>query len=364
MKRMCLAAPFGLGLLLTISVTMAAQARDLKRVALAVGTSVLTVSYPMLTLPATLGYWKQEGYDVEVQPVGASLQAIQQMVAGNAEFAQVNASTIIQSDVTNQLSVRVVMANGVTDWSIAVPEASNIRTAADLKGKTIGVFSVATAGIALLKRYLKLNGLDLDSAGISLLPLGLGAPPVEALRKGEVDALLYWGAATAGFKNAGLDLREIVPNDWRTYPDYSLSVMQKTADSDPDMVVGIARGIAKATVYALANPECAVKLHWQRYPETKPAGVDDAAALRRDINSINAQLTALSDGFKLNGGKQWGAVDPAGFERLQAFLQDAGTVDGSIPATNFLTAIPHLYDRINDFDADQIRLAAKNCEVQ
>jgi NitT/TauT family transport system substrate-binding protein len=364
MKKMDAAALLCLALALTAWLSAAtAQARELKHVTLAVGTSVLNVSYPMLTLPLTLGYWKKEGYDVEVQPVGASLQAIQQMVAGNADLAQVNASAIVQSDVTNRLTVRVVMANGVTDWSIAVPVGSNIKSAADLKGKTIGVFSVASAGRSLLQRYLKANGLDLEAAGINLLPLGLGAAPVEALRKGEVDALLYWAAATAGFRNAGLDLREIVPDDWRTYPDYSLSVMKRTAESDPDMVVGIARGIAKATVYALANPTCAVKLHWQRYPETKPAGIDEALALRRDLNSINMQLATLEDGFKLNGGRQWGAVDPAGFERLQAFLQDAGTIQGTLPATEYLAAIPHLSDRINDFDADQVRLAAKNCEV-
>jgi NitT/TauT family transport system substrate-binding protein len=85
--------------------------------------------------------------------------------------------------------------------------------------------------------------------------------------------------------------------------------------------------------------------------------------LRRDLNSINVQLATLEDGFKLNGGRQWGAVDPAGFERLQTFLQDAGVIQGTLPATEYLAAIPHLSDRINDFDADQVRLAAKNCEV-
>jgi NitT/TauT family transport system substrate-binding protein len=364
--RMGTAVSLRLGLtwVVYLSLAMVTQARELKHVRLAVGTSVLNVSYPMLTLPLTLGYWKQEGYDVELEPVGASLQAVQQMVAGNAELAEVNASAIIQSAVANHLAVRAVMANTVMDWSIAVLSTSDIKTAADLKGKTIGVFSVATAGLPLLKRYLKLNGIDFETAGISLLPLGLGAPPVEALRKGEVDALIYWGAATTGFKNAGLDLREIVPPDWKTYPDYSLSVMQPTADSDPDMVVGIARGVAKATVYAIANPECAVRLHWQSYPETKASGLDEATVLRRDLNTINTQIAALGEGFKLNGGKQWGAVDPAGLDRLQAFLQEADLVKGAIPAKDLLAGIPHLSDRVNDFDADQIRQAAKNCEVK
>jgi NitT/TauT family transport system substrate-binding protein len=358
-------APFPIVTMLVASLATleTVDAKPLKHVTLAVGTSVLNVGYPMDTLPKTLGYWAAEGYDVDVQPVGTSLQAIQQMVAGNADFAQVNASAIIQSDVTNQLSVRALMANGVTDWTIAVPPESNIRSIADLKGKTIGVFSAVSTGVWLLDHSLREVGLTSESAGISYLPLGLGAAPVEAFRRGQVDALIYWAAAIASFGNAGLPIRQIAPAEWRAYPDYSLATMQRTVENDPDMIVAISRGVAKATIYALANPECAVKLHWQRFPATKPSGVDDATALRTDLNSINAQLASLADGFKLNGGKRWGAVDPAGFDRLQTFLRDAGLIKATIPADTYLAAIPDFYARVNDFDADKIRAAAQKCEV-
>jgi NitT/TauT family transport system substrate-binding protein len=353
----------GIMLIACLTIGASANAQRLKHVTLAVGTSVLSVGYPMDTLPRTLGYWKAEGYDVDVQPVGTSLQAIQQMVAGNADFAQVNASAIIQSDVINQLSVRVLMANGVTDWTIAVPSASDIHTIADLKGKTIGVFSAVSTGGWLLNHSLKEIGLTSETVNINYLPLGLGAAPVEAMRRGEVDALIYWATAIASFRNAGLPLREITPPDWRTYPDYSLAAMQATIAKDPDMVVAISRGVAKATVYALANPECAVKLHWKYYPATKPTGIDDATALRMDVTTIGAQLSTLADGFKLNGGKRWGATDPGGFDRLQTFLKDAGLIKQTLPADTYLTAIPEFYERVNDFDIEKIRVAAGKCGV-
>ncbi len=96
-----------------------AQAKPLKKVKIAVGTTVINVGYPWLTLPIVLDYWKAEGYDVEVLPVGASLQALQQMVAGNADFAQLNSSVVIQANVVNAIPARVVMNNGVIDWSLA-----------------------------------------------------------------------------------------------------------------------------------------------------------------------------------------------------------------------------------------------------
>ena len=128
-----------------------AQPKPLKKVRIAVGTTNLNVGYPWLTLPLSLDYWRQEGYDVEVLPVGASLQALQQMVAGNAEFAQLNSSVVIQGNVVNGIPVRVVMNNGVIDWSLSVLEDGPVKAVQDLRGKTIGVFSHATGGIAFMK---------------------------------------------------------------------------------------------------------------------------------------------------------------------------------------------------------------------
>jgi NitT/TauT family transport system substrate-binding protein len=338
-----------------------AQQKPPQKVRLAVGTTVLNVGYPMLTLAVTLGYWKEEGYDVELLPVGASLQAIQQMVAGNAEFAEVNASVIVQSNAKNDLPVRIVMANGVIDWAVAVDADGPIKSVKDLKGKTLGVFSLATGGIAYLNNYLRANGLD-PARDVELVPLGLGAPPVEALRTNKVQGLLYWAAAVSTFENAGLKLRKLVGDDWRTYPDYSMSTMQTTIDKDPDLVIGMARGAAKATVFALANPDCARKLHWARYPSTKPTGADDATLIKWDMNNQQAQLDSLSDGYKLNGDKLWGYADPAAFDRLVTFMLAAKQIDKPVSAKNMIVGIPDFFTKVNAFDVTAVQDSAKACK--
>jgi NitT/TauT family transport system substrate-binding protein len=107
---------FAAGQFLAAGAAPAQTQKPLKKVKIAVGTTLLNVGYPWLTLPIALDYWKAEGYDVEVLPVGASLQALQQMVAGNVEFAQLNSSVLIQANVVNNIPARVVMNNGVIDW--------------------------------------------------------------------------------------------------------------------------------------------------------------------------------------------------------------------------------------------------------
>lgn len=340
-----------------------AQQKPLKKVRIAVGTTNLNVGYPWLTLPLSLDYWRQEGYEVEVLPVGASLQALQQMVAGNAEFAQLNSSVVIQANVVNGIPARVVMNNGVIDWSLSVLDGGPIKTVQDLKGKTVGVFSLATGGIAFMKSYLRQNGMDPDK-DINLVAVGLGAPPIEALRNNKVQALLFWASAQATFENAGLKLRYLYGADWRTFPDFTLSTLQKTIDSDPAMVEAIARGAAKASVFVFANPDCARRLHWARFPSTKPSGADEATLARWDMNNQKAQMDSMKDAFEMNGGKLWGNASAEAYGRIQSFMVEAKLIDKTLPPATFMTSIPGFWQKINNFDAGAIRAQAANCPVK
>jgi NitT/TauT family transport system substrate-binding protein len=340
-----------------------AQPKPLKKVRIAVGTTNLNVGYPWLTLPLSLDYWRQEGYEVEVLPVGASLQALQQMVAGNAEFAQLNSSVVIQANVVNGIPARVVMNNGVIDWSLSVQADGPVKTVQDLKGKTVGVFSLATGGIAFMKSYLRQNGVDPDK-DIKLVAVGLGAPPVEALRTDKVQALLFWASAQATFENAGLKLRYLIGPDWRKYPDFTFSTLQKTIDSDPAMVEAIARGAAKASVFVFADPDCARRIHWARFPNTKPSGADEATAAKWDLNNQKAQMDSMKDAFDMNGGKLWGNATAEAYGRIQNFMLEAKLIEKTIPPATYLINIPAFWEKINKFDAQAIRASAAKCPVK
>lgn len=340
-----------------------AQARPMKKVKIAVGTTNLNVAYPWLMMPLALDYWKQEGYDVEVLPVGASLQALQQMVAGNADFAQLNSSVVIQANVVNGIPARVVMNNGVIDWSISVAADGPIKDVKDLKGKTVGVFSLATGGIAFMKNYLRANGIDPDK-DIQIVAVGLGAPPVDALRTNKVQALLFWASAQATFENAGLKLRYLIGPDWRTYPDFTLSTLQKTIESDPAMVEAIARGAAKASEFTFANPDCTRRLHWARWPNTKPSGADEPTLVRWDLNNLKAQMDAMKDAHAMNGGKLWGNATPEAYGRIQKFMLEAKLIDKEIAPATYMNKIPGFYEKINNFDAAAIRAQAAACPAK
>jgi NitT/TauT family transport system substrate-binding protein len=336
-------------------------AQPLKKVKIVAATQVVDVNYPTMFLPVVLGYWKQDGYDVDVQGAGGSLQTLQQLVGGNAEFAAASAGAIIQANAKSNLGIRVVSSISASDWSLAVDADGPIRTAKDLKGKTVGVFSLSTGGIAFLNGLLRANGLD-PAKDIEMVPIGLGAPAVEAMRAGRVQALIYWGSAIASFENAGLKLRKIVGDDWHVYPEYTLATLQATANKSPEMLVAIARGIAKAQVFAIANPLCAVKLYWKTYGKPNVAGVDEDTLIKRDLHSLETNLASNVSAFEqYGGGKQWGRFDPAAWKRLAAFMLAAKQIEAPYDIDPLAVNLPDFVQKINDFDVPAVQASAKAC---
>jgi NitT/TauT family transport system substrate-binding protein len=128
------------------------------------------------------------------------------------------------------------------------------------------------------------------------------------------------------------------------------------------MVIGIARGIVKSQVFALANPECAVKLHWKHYAGTRPAGVDEATQLARDMHSLETNLASNTSAFEQFGkGKEWGRYDPAAFKRLGDFMLAAKQIEAPYDTGKLGLAIPDLARKINDFDKAAVQKSAKDC---
>jgi len=353
-------ALFCLALAATCQAAAQAPAKALRPVTIAVGTQVLNVTYPWLTLPVVLGYWRDEGYDVKVITVAGSLQGIQQMVGGAVDFAQLNSTGLIQANTENNVPVRGLMGTGVIDWGVGVMQDGPIKGVADLKGKRIGIFSLGTGGVSLLKGYLRANVLNPDT-DVQLIATGAGAPALEALKSDRVQALMFWGSALAGFENAGARLRVLVDPAWRTLPDFTFGTLQKTIDADPAMVEAISRGAAKATLFAQTNPMCALRLHWKNYPSTRPTGADEATLVRADMRLLEAQLQAMKGAFELNGGKLIGALDPAAYGRMQDFMRKDGTIKRTVPPATLLIDRPGFVEAINRFDHQAVVDAAKAC---
>ena len=342
----------------------AKETPSLQKVTIGLGSQVLNVTYPWLMMPVALGYWKQEGYDVNVIGVSGSGQALQQMATGGLDFAQLNSINLVQASFDNRIPVKGVMGNGVIDWGMGVPEGSQLRSIQDLKGKKIGIVSLATGGYPLLKGVLKANGLDPDK-DVQIIAVGAGAPALDALNNDRVQALMFWGSALVGFENAGTKLRVIKPEEWMQYPDFTLSTLDKTIQRDPKMVEAIVRGAVKATVFAMANPACVREIHWKKFPSTKPTGADEATLAKWDLALLQGQLKSMEQAFKINGAELVGNLKPEAYQKFQDFLTQEKLVKNmnGKPA-DYLVQDAEFFRKVNAFDKAAVIHQAKDCKLE
>lgn len=344
-------------------VASAQSAKQLKKVTLALsGVSVLNAAYPWLMIPLALNYWRDEGYDVNVVATPGSLQTVQQLAAGSIELSEMSSAAIIQANVMTNLPIRAVSVNSVLDWSVAVQAEGPVQKIADLKGKNIGIVSLASGGMPMLKGFLRSGGLDPDK-DVTIVAVGTGAPALAALQSDRVQGLMFWKTALVGFENAGGKLRNLTNPEWQQFADFSLATTQRIIDSDPAMVEAIVRGVSKGSLFAATNPECARRLHWARFPETKPTGADEATLARNDDRLVASVLQSMDKARKLNGGKVWGGATAAGFQLMQEFLFDNNVIDKKIAPETFIIASPGFFEKIDDYDHDQIIRKARACTI-
>jgi NitT/TauT family transport system substrate-binding protein len=350
---------------LTLSLATACQAEEapLKKVKIGIGTLALNATYPWVMMPPVLGYWKEEGLDVQVFAANNSLQAIQLMAAGNVDIIEVNTGPLLQAAADNNVAIRAIMVNTVIDWSLIALESGPLKTIADFKGKTVGVSSLGTGGVALLKSHVAANGLNPET-DITFVAVGVGPSALESLRSGRVDGLMYWGSAINSFEVTGVKFRYFFDPQWRKYPDFSLTTMQSTIQKDPKMVEGIIRGAAKASLFAMTNPDCVRRLHWARYPDTKPTGTDEAKLIKDELARLKGQQDGMQQALDVGGGKLWGNVAPRDFAQLQDFFLDTKVIKRKLAdPSKYMIDTPGFFEQVNSFDHEAIVKQANECRA-
>jgi NitT/TauT family transport system substrate-binding protein len=309
---------------------------------------------PHSSVPLALGYWKEAGLDVDVQPASGSTAAAQLVIAGTAHATMGTVEPLV---IGRQKGARIVAVYNHTRegiYTIAVPADSPVTSIKQLKGKSIGVLSLGSGAVPFAKAVVKGEGLDPDK-DVSWVPIGQGAQAVHAVKQNRVDALAYWDWGYAIMENHGAKFRHFSSDLSRQLLALTLIVNQDFVEAQPDAVARLAQGIAKATLFTLTNPEAAVRIHWARYPASKPTGVPEDRALAEAIHVLKAR----ADKYRIDGRAvpKWGAFTREDWVRTQDFLHDNGLVAKKLDVAEYYT--DRFIARINDFDAARVREQAK-----
>lgn len=167
---------------------VAAAAPDKTKVVLAVGGRT-TLYYLPLTLADRLGYFTDEGLDVEINDFPGGSKALQALIGHSADVVSgAYEHTIVMQTLAQKVEAFVLQGmNPGLELGIRKDRAADYKWAKDLKGMKIGVSAPGSSTHMLVNHLLASVGLRQED--VSIIGVGTGPSAVAAMRSGEIDAL-------------------------------------------------------------------------------------------------------------------------------------------------------------------------------
>ena len=175
--------------LLTLFAVAATEATAQTKVRLAVGGKSALYYLP-LTVVERLGYFKEEGLNVEISDLAGGSKALQALIGGSADVVAGAFDHTIQMQAKHQSIHAVVQLGRFPGFVLALvgPKAASFKGPADLKGMKIGVTAPGSSTHFMVLHMMAKAGLKPDDA--SFIGVGSGATAVAAAKRGEIDALV------------------------------------------------------------------------------------------------------------------------------------------------------------------------------
>lgn len=314
----------------------------------------LIYTAPILSTPKMMKYWEEEGLDVSVVGSPSGSAALQALLNDQVQMTFTGASNVMQF---RQRDVPVKAIANVYNKAIyypAVKADGPIQSIKDLKGKTVGVCALAASCEYWLNAILKQEGID--PKDVARVVPGLGAAAWHALDTGQVAALVWSGAGLTQMETVGAKFRRFDKLPYLQDLTFVMTLIARdeTIKSDPKLLIGLARGIAKATVFARANPEAAVRMHWKMFPLTKPATLSDDEAMSGALKELKQQLANMAEPDDRN----FGAVSEQAINAVTDLMLQNGVIQKRFPVSDYYTDA--LIKEINNFDVAAVKEQAKN----
>lgn len=280
-----------------------------------------------------LGYFAEEGIEVSLAPASdISMAAF--VTNGSAKISAAGASEVLFAS-REGAELAVVM-----DWWTRSAEGvvtladSGIQSTEDLAGTKVGVPSDEDR--SFLTAALGAVGLSADDVEVVVTGDAL-ASVANALRKGDIDAFSGATSDFAALQAAGLELRDVTPEELAATPASSMVVTDEVLKNERDVIVGFLRAYAKATHAGLANPEGLKAMSAAIVPDEW-----------RDEEAGTALLEVVLFNAQPDDGSRIGDVRRQVWEQAQEQLIAVGELDGPEDLDAILD--DSLIEEVNDFD--------------
>lgn len=209
----------------------------------------------------TMGWYAEEGIELKIDPGGPSIDGVAQVASGKATIGQLSSSPSAMLAVSQGIPLQV-FAVGTPEHPYAFFSKGDtpLDSPQDLRGLVVGV---QATGVILVEALLAANDMTRDDLG-GLETVGGDITP---LLTDQVDAFTGW------VTNVGQLSQVPDRNTLRLWdagvPLYAhiYYASTDTIENSPEILEGWLRATARGWEFAAANPEEAVRMLIDEYPD-------------------------------------------------------------------------------------------------
>jgi len=286
----------------TIALLLAPSATQ-AQTTLNVGVVSRTVFYLPVWTAIERGFFKQEGLDVQVEVYDGSDKISDDLRAGVKQVGITSIENLI-AEAYRGGPLRIIAGTAQRPPHYIIAQAE-IKSLADLKGKTIGVVSMKEGTTFFVADIARAGGFAL--ADVHVVAVGGSPTRARLLRERKIDAGLQpyplsYEADAAGFSDLG-PIAKLVPD----YQFTSVVVDASWAQAHRAALTGFLRALRRGTDYMFAHPDESMALG-TRELRTTPAyarrALEDTArmdVLARDLTLTDASLERVFANVKAAG---------------------------------------------------------------
>ena len=288
MKRIIFSLLAGL-MIVALAASLDAQAPQApKKLTLAMAVTPPNLVHIPPYLAKDLGYFKEEGLDVEIVSFEGGVGSLRTVMAGSIDLALTSGDPPILARVQGA-QLKMVYSTSPRLEAVMTVQGS-IKEVKDLKGKTLGIQEPNGFADLFSRRLLARAGIKPDEVQfISTSTAGR----VPALVTGQVDTgVLHVEQAIRAIKR-NPNLRNLA-NFWEMFPDafYNVIVAQeKTIKEKPDVLEAFIRAVIKANRYIYKNKKGAL----DAAAEITGYGIEELEAAYDQL--IKGRVWSVNDGL-------------------------------------------------------------------
>ncbi|MER8002287.1 MULTISPECIES: ABC transporter substrate-binding protein [unclassified Streptomyces] len=272
------------------------------------------------------GYFAKEGLDVNFTYAQGS-DIVKNVAAGNIDFGFPNGDSVVTA-YGQGIKTKVVHTTYQQGIGALLSSAdAKIESPADLKGKTVAVTDLGSPNYIQLQAMLK--SANLTTNDLKVRTLGTGVI-VDALKNGQVDAIVFSRLRYYALKSAGVDVKQLLSDSYLPSFGNVVVASEDTVNDDPDTVKGFDKALNQGIEYTIKNPDAAVKMSVEKYA---PSFKGQEADITTVINDLFAKSLWQSDTTKKDG---LGAPDVARWQKAIDSQKDFKLLDSSYKADDLV----------------------------